>query len=160
MSFQCLKFLLVTFNLFLVMFGVEAARHVNERFTGHSIHRRGTRTTSGFIDGHCRMTDHVIREIQADSNYLLGLGVEFANLDPAIFGEFYSCLEDSVNQNMPTRFGTAPMLVTIENGGPVGDALRKTVMFSIIRNYMGKIKLPCCHGNKDEDVNDHVGDMF
>ena len=114
------------------MFGVEAARHVNERFTGHSIHRRGTRTTSGFIDGHCRMTDHVIREIQADSNYLLGLGVEFANLDPAIFGEFYSCLEDSVNQNMPTRFGTAPMLVTIENGGPVGDALRKTVMFSII----------------------------
>ena len=119
------------------MIGVEAARSINERYVGHSLHRRGTRTTTGFIDGHCRMTEHVIRELHADNEYMLRLGVEFANLDPAVFGEFYSCLEDAVNKNMPTEFGTAPMLVTVENGGPIGNALRKTVFFSILRNYMG-----------------------
>ena len=125
------------------MIGAEAARHLNQRYVGPTVHRRGSSIQGMFVDAHVRLSRDVITEGNLCPNYLHILGQELSMLDREIFEEFLGKVSAEVN-NLAIEgrhFGTCPMLLTAENCPGLFHHVRQTTLFAITRNYMGKLTL-------------------
>ena len=129
------------------MIGAEAARCLNQRYVGPTVHRRGSSIQGMFVDAHVRLSRDVIAEGNLCPNYLHILGQELSMLDREIFEEFLGKVSAEVN-NLAIEgrhFGTCPMLLTAENCPGLFHHVRQTTLFAITRNYMGKLALLIYH---------------
>ena len=70
------------------MIGAEAARRLNQRYVGPTVHRRGSNIRGMFVDAHVRLSRDVIAEGNLCQSYLQILGQELSLLDREIFEEF------------------------------------------------------------------------
>ena len=118
------------------MIGVKAAQHLNEHLGGYSIHRRGLRVKNFFIDGHFRLSPDVIELHKFDPNYMQSLGCELAGLDVPVLGEFMEQVESGADMIPRAGFGTCPLLMSPAVSPAAFDRLRKTVLYTLLRNMM------------------------
>ena len=121
------------------MIGAKAARHLNQELSGYSIHRRGLRVNNIFVDGHFRLSAGAINAHQLDPIYMQNLGIELANLDIPVLGEFLSQVEAGADAVPDAGFGTCPLLMTPGTTPDAFDKMRKTVLYSLLRNMMCKL---------------------
>ena len=118
------------------MRGREAARIAQQDLVAMTVHRRGLQLGGRFYDIHTRMCDNVINDGGIPIEYLDSLGSELSTFERAVFDEVVTILTRHMGEG--PNFGDEPVLLTEMTHGAVHARLRTSVLFSLLRNMMGK----------------------
>ena len=120
------------------MHGRDAAAVVNDAVSAVTIHRRGLQLDGKFVDLHCRVSDTVISTGHFGPEYLELLGYELASLDKTVYEEIVRVMRQRLGEGDISGFGNQPLLVVEGDIYGLFPRLRTTLLFSILRNYMGE----------------------
>ena len=122
------------------MLGKTAASILNKEMDGMSVHRRALSTVGHFHDLHIRLTDGVIYAGQMADDFLIALGVEMAGLDHQVYLEVVQLLQEVLNgpDTVTGGYGSMPILLTEDAYPHVFQRLRTTLLYTIVRNFMGR----------------------
>ena len=127
------------------MHGRDAAATINNALSAITIHRRGLQLDGKFFDLHCRITDAVVAGGHFNDDYMAALGYELASLDKTVFEEVVNLMRRQLGTGEVTGFGQQPLLVADGDVYGLFLRLRTTLLFSLLRNYMGKFHMGCQH---------------
>ena len=120
------------------MHGRDAAALINGSLMATTIHRRGVQKDGKFIDCHCRISDAVVSSCHFTTEYLEALGLELASLDRHVYEELIVVLRSRLGDGEITGFGQQPLLVSDGDLYNLFPRIRTTLLFSLLRNMMGK----------------------
>ena len=120
------------------MHGRDAAAVVNDSLSAITVHRRGVQLDGKFVDLHCRVSDTVISTSHFTNEYLELLGYELATLDKTVFEEVIHVMRRRLGTGEISGFGQQPLLVVEGDIYGLFPRLRTTLLYSVLRNYMGK----------------------
>ena len=120
------------------MHGRDAAATVNGALSAVTIHRRGVQLDGRFADMHCRVTDAVINSCHFSSDYLDSLGYELSTLDRKVFEEIVNVMRHRLGEGELSGYGQQPLLVADGDIYDLFPRLRLTLLYSVLRNYMGE----------------------
>ena len=118
------------------MRGREAAKIAQTDLIATTVHRRGLQLGGRFYDLHMRMCDNVINDGGIPYEYLDSLGTELSSYDRQVFDEIVGILRRHMGEG--SGFGDEPVLVTEMTHGAVHARIRTSILFSLLRNMMGK----------------------
>ena len=127
------------------MHGRDAAATINNALSAITIHRRGLQLDGKFFDLHCRITDAVVAGGHFNDDYMAALGYELASLDKTVFEEVVNLMRRQLGTGEVTGFGQQPLLIADGDVYGLFLRLRTTLLFSLLRNYMGKLHMGCQH---------------
>ena len=122
----------------VVMHGRDAAAVVNDSLSAITVHRRGIQLDGKFTDLHCRISDTVIASGRFTDEYMVALGYELATLDKTVFEEVIRVMRRQLGPGEISGFGQQPLLIVDGDVFGLFPRLRTTLLFSVLRNYMGE----------------------
>ena len=123
------------------MHGRDAAAVINDALSAITVHRRGIQLDGKFVDLHCRVSDTVVATGHFNNEYLELLGYELATLDKTVFEEVIHVMRRRLGTGEISGLGQQPLLVVEGDVYGLFPRLRTTLLYSVLRNYMGELFL-------------------